>query len=72
LSFAFGDARHDHPDAIGVLRRLPLVIQYKNDHFLFLALASFLQTGRHTNITFYRINGGPEKLIFSDMSVGEI
>jgi len=72
LSFAFGDARHGHPDAIGVLRRLPLVIQYKNDHFLCLALASFLQIGRYTTITFWHINGGPEKLIFSDMSVGEL
>ncbi|MBC2735167.1 MAG: CHASE2 domain-containing protein [Desulfobacteraceae bacterium] len=58
-----------HPDADGVLRRLPLVILYGNDYYPSLALASLLQAGRHTKITFRHTNGGPDNMIFGGNAI---
>ena len=58
-----------HPDADGVLRRLPLVIQYGNDYFPSLVLATLLQADRHSKITFWHTNGGPDNLIFGEKAI---
>ena len=58
-----------HPDADGILRRLPLVIRYGKEHYPGLALATLLQAGRHTKITLLQTTNGPDKLIYGDKAI---
>jgi len=58
-----------HPDADGILRRLPLVIRYGNELYPCLALATLLQAGRHTDITFLQTRSGRDKLIYGNNAI---
>jgi PAS domain S-box-containing protein len=58
-----------HPDSDGILRRLPLVIRYGNEHYPSLALATLLQAGGHTKITILQTTSGPDKLIYGDNAI---
>ena len=58
-----------HPDADGVLRHLPLVIRYGKEYYPGLALATLLQAGRHTDITFLQTTIGPDKLTYGDNAI---
>ena len=58
-----------HPDADGILRRLPLVIRYGQEHYPGLALATLLQAGRHTKMTLLQTTSGPDKLIYGDKAI---
>jgi two-component system, cell cycle sensor histidine kinase and response regulator CckA len=58
-----------HPDSDGILRRLPLMIRYGNEHYPSLALATLLQAGGHTKITILQTTSGPDKLIYGDNAI---